>query len=201
MRKYIVISLSIMLIAISCNKSEHIRDKKHEENNLQALVTDKNSCSSYKIINNKVYLLDDVIKDADPKSFECLDDGFSKDQHHVYFGLKKNTEADPRTFIVLTNGYSKDKNYVYYDYSWGHKILGADAKTFEVFSLSLTKDKNFVYYLADFGKIEKIEGVDAKSFRPYKDGYYIDKTYLYSATVDKIAKLDTIDIKSLLDGQ
>lgn len=201
MRRYIVIFLGILLIAVSCNKSERIRDNKHEKNNLQALVTDKDSCTGYQIINNKVYLLEDLIEEADAKSFQCLDDGYSRDRNYVFFGLKKIIEADPETFTVLKNGYSKDKNYVYYGYYSGSKILGADAKTFEVLAMDIAKDKNFVYRLNETGKIEK-KGVDAKSFRQYKNkDYYIDNTYLYGATGDKIARLDTINIESLLYDQ
>ncbi len=191
-----IIAAYILIVAMSCDTKLPDKDK---EKNLQPLQSKNDSCAGYRISNNKVYLLDDWIMDADPKSFKCLHDGFSKDKYHVFFGLKKIAKADPKTFMVLESGYSKDRKYVYYDYYSGNKIAGADAKTFEVFDLITTKDKNFVYR-NEIGKILKVKGIDAKSFRQYNDGYYVDKTYLYNFVCEKIARLDTINIESLLES-
>ena len=55
-----------------------------------------------------------IIPDADPATYQQLEQGWSKDDKNVYF-LNKKTDADPdpQTFVVISNYYSKDKYYLY----------------------------------------------------------------------------------------
>ena len=66
-----------------------------------------------------------LIKGADIKTFEVLNNDFSKDKDNVYFRTDREEDLDSKSFKILNlnsqnrNGYYvKDKNGVYYfDYS------------------------------------------------------------------------------------
>ncbi|MEJ5285475.1 MAG: DKNYY domain-containing protein [Brevinematia bacterium] len=73
-----------------------------------------------------VYFQNFQVKDADPKTFECLGGGYCKDKNKVYFVLWNRIEiikeADPLTFELVRGREidAVDKNYRYYN----GKIVG-----------------------------------------------------------------------------
>lgn len=155
-----------------------------------------NDCKGYTIHKDSVFLYDEYIRFADPKTFKCIIGEYAKDKNAVFFATAKLKKVDPATFVVLKNGYSKDKNHVYFNYS-DEIIPGADPKTFMVYELAISKDKNAVYCQPDIGKIETAKNVDAGTFRQ-ENGYYYDAKYLYSIDMQVLAKRDTFDIRAFL---
>ncbi len=62
---------------------------------------------------SNVYLKGEKIKNADPITFETIDQGYSKDKNYVYIDYYKIYKANPETFEILKPPYSKDKNTIY----------------------------------------------------------------------------------------
>lgn len=59
---------------------------------------------------NSVYFLGDIIKDADPNSFELLEKPYyTKDKNYVYLSSTKFCSY-PETFSFIGNYYCKNKN-------------------------------------------------------------------------------------------
>ncbi len=82
----------------------------------------------YALDKNYAYFRNEIIKGADPNTFEPLSTFISKDKNNAFAAENKITGVDIATFEVIDSHYSKDKNYVYYL----KKIVeGADPKTFE----------------------------------------------------------------------
>jgi len=72
-----------------------------------------------------------VLRGADPKSFQVLQNGFGKDEKNVYFEKNRVKGADPQTFQVIDGLWAHDKKAVYYG---AGKIDGADPSSFQVIS-------------------------------------------------------------------
>lgn len=110
--------------------------------------------SYYKIENNKVYFEDILIKNADIKTFDILNNFlYAKYKNNVYYLGYILEEADAGTFEVLHNAYAKDKNNVYfYSISITSNPIGiikksADSNTF----ITYEEDKtiNGIFYNAE----------------------------------------------------
>jgi hypothetical protein len=62
---------------------------------------------------NSVFYVGQIIKNADPKSFEVIGNGYSKDLNNVFLDAKTIVFANPTTFKQLEFPYSKDDAYVF----------------------------------------------------------------------------------------
>jgi hypothetical protein len=87
----------------------------------------------------KVYVSGYFLSDADPQTFEALDNYYGKDSSHIYWIIEGEegpepheiVDADPQTFtpILGHEAFAKDKNHVYW---LGYLISDADPATFSV---------------------------------------------------------------------
>lgn len=62
---------------------------------------------------NNVYLVGEIIENAESKSFHVLDNGYSTDKDNVFLDDATLINADPKTFKILDFPYSKDINSIY----------------------------------------------------------------------------------------
>lgn len=102
-----------------------------------------------KIYVQKGFYMAGIIENVNMKTFEILENGYSKDSKKVYYLTTELENPDVKTFKVLNKFYAKDKNNVYYK---NEKVLGADTKTFKVltFETSYGEDKNIGF---EYGKM------------------------------------------------
>jgi hypothetical protein len=162
--------------------------------------SDTCDCCIYKIKKDKVYLYDKEIAFADPQTFHCIIDEYSRDKNSVYFGTKRFKKADPTTFIVLEHGYCKDKYYVYCNFYEGKIVKDADSKTFEVMERDICRDGSWVYTRNKEDELIKNVIIDALTFKRLNDSYYYyDKKFLYGVGGCILARRDTFDISFLLN--
>lgn len=110
------------------------------------------------IDNNHVYITDNLVPDADPKTFKSM--GYMtyyKDKNHVYFEeridpmfiesrLVKLNEVDSKTVRTVTDNIIADNNGVYIK---GRKVDVADPKTFVSRERPYFSDSKATYYLYD----------------------------------------------------
>ncbi|WP_028589812.1 DKNYY domain-containing protein [Paenibacillus massiliensis] len=91
-----------------------------------------------------------LVRAADPASFEPLNEQFARDQQHVYFRWRIIEGADPISFVPLDDMCGRDKNHVYYN---GYLVADADSPSFVSYPTAshhgLSKDTHHVYH-ADF---------------------------------------------------
>ncbi len=80
--------------------------------------------------------------DADPETFEVLDDNYGRDKTHAFYRGDIIDGADGQSFRVFENDYAADASKVY---DSGTLLKGADPATFKVHSYELTEDKNDFY--------------------------------------------------------
>lgn len=80
--------------------------------------------------------------DADPETFEVLDDNYGRDKTHAFYRGDIIDGADGQSFRVFENDYAADASKVY---DSGKLLKGADPATFKVHSYELTEDKNDFY--------------------------------------------------------
>ncbi|PCI24751.1 hypothetical protein COB57_03160 [Candidatus Peregrinibacteria bacterium] len=160
--------------------------------------------SGYSKDKNQVYLRGNVIKNADPSSFEFITCVYTKDKNHVYvhgkvieeahpqtfqmtetgiahdgesvfLGTKKIKNTDPYTFEHLEYNYDRDKDSIFYN----REILPiADRESFEITDINqIAKDKNHVFH---HGKV--MTSMDSKSLKKiqkiYSD-YIKDDNYIF----------------------
>lgn len=122
--------------------------------------------------------------DADPETFEVLDDNYGRDKTHAFYRGDIIDGADGQSFQVFEKDYAADAFNVY---DSGKLLKGADPATFKVHSYELTEDKN------DFYKNGKALNVkDKSSFEILKyssgensswgkckyNGYYLNGTVI-----------------------
>ena len=122
----------------------------------------------------------------DGKTFEVMDQLYSRDKNNIYYKGERIIGVDIPTFEKIDKYvYSKDKNNIYFR---GRKISGVDKNTFKkIDELQYSKDKNNIYY----GN-KKIEGVDRNTFEVINDYYSKDKNSVYYEN----NKLKGIDVKT-----
>ena len=107
---------------------------------------------NYGIEDGEVYYINRKIEGADAKTFEVFEDGeYAKDKNNVYYEENVLNEADPKSFKSLSkisSGLGKDKNKLYF---FKDKVNNIDIKTLEIMAdefLIYLKDKNGVYILS-----------------------------------------------------
>ncbi len=77
------------------------------------------------------------------KSFEIINDEYSKDSRYVYSHGAVLDGMDASSFVVLSPYYRKDKNTAYY---FNNPIMASDPDTFKVINDAISKDKNNLFY-------------------------------------------------------
>jgi len=80
----------------------------------------------------------------DGKTFEVMDQLYSRDKNNIYYKGERIIGVDITTFEKIDKYvYSKDKNNIYFR---GRKISGVDKNTFKkIDELQYSKDKNNLY--------------------------------------------------------
>lgn len=134
----------------------------------------------YEIEHGRVYFDDEVMMQADARSFVDLGCGYAKDRMNVYMNGHVLENVDPSTFRLKerstwrhrkdestpeNRGYFKTSFNVYF----GNKKIDAMASSFVDLGGGYAKDSFNVYY---FG--EKLKGCMASSFEILEGGYAKD---------------------------
>ncbi|CAF3677583.1 unnamed protein product [Rotaria sp. Silwood1] len=125
----------------------------------------------YSMDTNNVYFLGKKVKDANPSTFQLLDEGYAKDEHNVYYMGEKIESAFRNSFQLLDKGYAKDSFYVYH---MGNEIKNADTDSFKSLGYGYAKDINSVFYMG-----EKLEDAHPSSFQFIDAGYANDYSNAY----------------------
>lgn len=134
--------------------------------------------------------------DADPATFEVLNDDYGRDKTHAFYRGNKIAGADGRSFRVLEKGYAADKFNVY---DSGELMKGVDPASFKIHSYELTEDKNDFY---DNGKALNVR--DKSTFEILKNssgeltswgkdkqnGYYLNGTVIPNIDYDTFHPID-----------
>ncbi|MDD2870634.1 MAG: DKNYY domain-containing protein [Candidatus Gracilibacteria bacterium] len=137
---------------------------------------------SYKVTLRDVFHYDTKIEGADSRTFEIIDNTYTKDKNNAYRNGYKIDGIFINSFEIIDSSYCKDSNYIYYH---SKKIFGSDSKSFKLLKNGYSKDINNVY---NDGKI--VEGFDAKTFKLLDYGYKKDKNFVYNNYNDKISYFD-----------
>ena len=139
----------------------------------------------YEIEHGRVYFGDEVMMEADARSFVDLGCGYAKDRMNVYMNGHVLENVDPSTFRLKerstwrhrkdestpeNRGYFKTSFNVYF----GNKKIDAMASSFVDLGGGYAKDSFNVYY---FG--EKLKGCMASSFEILEGGYAKDSFNVY----------------------
>ena len=139
----------------------------------------------YEIEHGRVYFDDEVMMQADARSFVDLGCGYAKDRMNVYMNGHVLENVDPSTFRLKerstwrhrkdestpeNRGYFKTSFNVYF----GNKKIDAMASSFVDLGGGYAKDSFNVYY---FG--EKLKGCMASSFEILEGGYAKDSFSVY----------------------
>jgi len=110
---------------------------------------------------NQVYYLKDVIDDADPASFNIINNqGYAKDNQYVYLDYQKVIYANPKYFELLSFPYAKDNKRIFCG------TLPMEVKNINTFKVTQTSE--IMNYLAVSLFVEKnptykwLEGLDIK---------------------------------------
>ena len=143
----------------------------------------------YEIEHGRVYFGDEVMMEADARSFVDLGCGYAKDRMNVYMNGHVLENVDPSTFRLKerstwrrhgregmddstpeNRGYFKTSFNVYF----GNKKIDAMASSFVDLGGGYAKDSFNVYYLG-----EKLKGCMASSFEILEGGYAKDSFSVY----------------------
>ena len=139
----------------------------------------------YEIEHGRVYFDDEVMMQADARSFVDLGCGYAKDRMNVYMNGHVLENVDPSTFRLKerstwrhrkdestpeNKGYFKTNFNVYF----GNKKIDAMASSFVDLGGGYAKDSFNVYY---FG--EKLKGCMASNFEVLEGGYAKDSFSVY----------------------
>ena len=147
------------------------------------------NAQQYEIDHDRVFFGDEVIMQADARSFVDLGSGYAKDRMNVYMNGHVLENVDPSTFRLKERstwrhhrhegmgepdlshrGYFKTNFNVYF----GDKKIDAMASTFVELGDGYAKDAFNVYY---FG--EKLKGCMASKFEILEGGYAKDSFNVY----------------------
>ena len=121
---------------------------------------------------------------ADPETFEILDDDYGRDKTHAFYRGDIITGADGHTFRVLEKGFAADKSNVY---DKGELMKGVEPASFKIHSYELTEDKNDFYYngkalnVRDKSSFEILKDNSGENTNWGKDkynGYYLNGTVI-----------------------
>ncbi|MCG7379745.1 DKNYY domain-containing protein [Paenibacillus sp. ACRSA] len=156
-------------------------------------------------------LVYNLVRGADPASFEVFNDQYARDAAGVYCTWRKATGTDQQTFEALGGLFGRDSQNIFYN---GYAVAGADRDTFQCLltsgSLGLSKDNNHVYRAQfvrtsrPFGHpdyvLEQLPGADAKSFTIWSDNgsWAVDQDHVYQWG-DWAKKLDRASFTYLFD--
>lgn len=133
----------------------------------------------YETDHGRIYFGEELVVQADLRSFQDLGFGYAKDAHNVYMNGRVLENVDPSTFRLKARsghrhhgrdneeseaykGYYKTTFNVYY----GDKKLDAMASSFVELGGGYAKDAFNVYYYG-----EKVKGAWASSFKYTGNGY------------------------------
>lgn len=158
----------------------------------------------YGVDKNYVFLFGNILKGADPNSFELVKGSsylkmYAKDKSYVYLENTKIEGANPKHFKLLNGNYSTDENSIFYDESRFASI----SKYFEIIDDYYSKDNEDVYLMGaplkvcsvkdfDFvfkGKVKNDDVfIESESERWAKDGchYYYGTIKVPSEDYDNI---------------
>ena len=133
--------------------------------------------------------------DVDRKTFEVLNEHFSKDKNHLYYNNRNAKEVDVKTFKIISQDSKKiyifkDKNHLYNESS--DVMENIDLKTFEILKNGKYKDKNGIYkYEANRLRID-FDSIDPKEYEKLSRAYtkYKNSIYWYDT------KMENVDVKS-----
>lgn len=107
------------------------------------------NAGGYHVRGDKVYYLHSFpgdafeIEDADPDSFQALDQTYARDKSTVYVGGRPLPGADAATFELLDRpGFAKDAHHVYQR----DRPFSDDPAHFELLDGDLSKDSTSVYW-------------------------------------------------------
>jgi hypothetical protein len=164
-----------------------------------------------------VYFMGDKLQERDPATFEILGARHSKDKNGIYIDNEKLEDVDKNSFRYLGNNYAKDKNFAYClkekivdadvhsfttmhspwyardknnIYACNTKLEGIDADSFQIMEgTHYFKDKNGIYTGLS---VERVEGADPATFKPFSYDYASDKYAVYFIN----QKIEGIDMKT-----
>ena len=125
-KAYLVLAIFLFLL-ISCNSGYNKQDGKwvwvsyDEAAGKRVSKIDHHDFESFEILDNKNYARDKKsvfyigrkIKNADPQSFEVLNNGYSKDYNNVFLDAETIVFADSDSFKLLEFPYSKDRKNIF----------------------------------------------------------------------------------------
>lgn len=125
---------------------------------------------------------DGKLEGRDARTFELLDNGYTKDKNGIYSGSTLLQGIDISTFSSFKDSnYVQDKNGIYYyDYAGLKKLDWVDSVSFTVLSMHnygpvYAKDKNNIYLGANV-----VTGVDVNTFEIINDDFTKDKNHVYN---------------------
>lgn len=128
--------------AIYCDEKK-LQDCTDEPQRLVGKDTD-----DYLLAGNRVYYDNCLIQDADPATFEVLENNLSKDYRSVYlYGIRLDGVSSA-SFKLINEHYFTDSAHVYYFNSQVSCLKDSDPDTFTVVNNLFAKDKNHVYMLS-----------------------------------------------------
>lgn len=122
--------------------------------------------------------------DADPQTFEKLDDDYGRDKTHAFYRGNIINGADGISFRVVEKGYAVDKLNVY---DSGELMKGVDPASFKVHSYDWVEDKNDFYHngkalnVRDKSSFEILKDASGENTSWGKDrtnGYYLNGTVI-----------------------
>ncbi len=87
---------------------------------------------------------DVILKNADIRTFQVLNESYAKDKNNAYYASSAITGADLATFTALSEVYAKDANKVY---CLNKIIEDADLATFRPIGYYSAQDKDGTYDL------------------------------------------------------
>lgn len=129
---------------------------------------------------NNVYKDNQVLKLADPVTFEHISQRYWKDKAHVYFlNVYGNDhliqDADPSTFKVIKEFWAKDQNNIYYV---DKKLNTTNLGTFEVIDENWARNST-AYFYHDL----EVQGLDYETAHILSRYYIKDKKKVFFETL------------------
>lgn len=131
-----------------------------------------------------------------------IDFRYAKDKKYIYHSWTKIHNSDSKTFQFINECYSKDKNNVYVidlDIYNLDIIKGVDPDTFELLQYHYSKDKNKVFYSDCFWIVKTLNIVDSNTVKVINSEYFKDKNntyYIWTWTLWELKIVDWINIKN-----
>ena len=125
--KLLLIIMTGLLLLTACNSGYNKQDGKwvwisyDEAVGKRVGEIDQHNFETFEILDNEKYARDknsvfyigQIIKDANPATFEILRNGYSKDANNVFLDAEIVIFADPTTFEQLEFPYSKDYKSIF----------------------------------------------------------------------------------------